>query len=64
VTFVRTYEMEPPPEAPMKWLDYEQLVVARWNELLASVPAASEDAVHAFLEQHPCMVPGAFNITE
>ena len=62
MNFKRTYETESPPAPPMRREDYEQLVLAGWNDLLASVSSPSEKAVHSFLEQHPCLVPGAFNV--
>src|SRR5262245_45636995 len=54
--------MESPPVPPMRWEDYEEVVSTHWNNLLTSVPSPSEQTVHRFLEQHPCLVPGAFNI--
>lgn len=63
VTFKRTYEIESPPAAPMTWQEYERLVLAGLDDLLGRVPSPSEAQVHAFLERHPCLVPGAFNIT-
>ena len=46
----------------MSWEDYERLILGQWSDLLGSSPGPSELAVHRFLEQHPSMVPGAFNI--
>jgi antiviral defense system Shedu protein SduA len=58
----RTYEVEVPPAAAMSWEDYERLILAQWSGMLASSPGPSELTMHSFFEQHPSMVPGAFNI--
>jgi Domain of unknown function (DUF4263) len=46
------------PDRPkaMSFAEYEAAVMRDWQALLASDPA--EDAVQAFLELHPAMVPG------
>lgn len=51
-----------PPAAAMSWEDYERLILAQWSGVLGRSPGPPELAVHRFLEQHPSMVPGAFNI--
>jgi hypothetical protein len=62
LTWKRTYEIEVPPAAAMSWQDYERLILAQWSDVLESAPTPTELAVHRFLEQHPSIVPGAFNI--
>lgn len=57
-----TYQIEAPPEPPIRWEEYERLILAEWDELLGSNPAPSERIMQTFFEQHPSMVPGAFNI--
>lgn len=46
----------------MSWADYERLVKSQWTDLLETTCDLNELRVHSFLEQHPCMVPGAFNL--
>ena len=58
----RTYAIEAPPASAMVWEDYERLILAQWTDILASSPAPTEADVHRFFEQHPSIVPGAFNI--
>ena len=48
--------IENPPQ-PMGWDEYEQRLSQGWNYLLDSDP--SEKEVQAFLEKHPCLIPGA-----
>jgi hypothetical protein len=62
MTLRRTYEIEEPPSPAMAWQMYERVIMAEWSQLLDSQPPPTEPAVHSFLEQHPSMVPGAFNI--
>lgn len=59
--FERTYQIETPPEPAMKWEVYERLILTEWNTFLNGEPPG-EKAVQAFLERHPSMVPGAFNL--
>ena len=40
------------------WEDYETYVRKSWTQLLAANP--DEAVVQSFLEQHPCLVPGAY----
>jgi hypothetical protein len=54
-----SYEIEKCDHGPAEWIDYEALLLKEWGNLLNSVPAPSENIVHTFLEQHPCMLPGA-----
>lgn len=56
MSLAQSYTMASQAPPAMAWREYEQLVLARWGELLASSPA--EKAVQQFLEVHPCMVPG------
>ena len=46
----------------MEWEKYEQLIIAEWNKLLNQNPGPTEKEIQSFLERHPCMVPGAFNL--
>ena len=46
----------------MVWRQYEQLLRSEWNELLNRDPAPTEQEMQHFLEQHPSMVPGCFNL--
>lgn len=46
----------------MGWDEYERIILAKWAELLNGDVPPAEASVQAFLEQHPSMVPGAFNI--
>lgn len=62
VALQRGYQIENPPVRAMPWDEYERLVGTRWRALLDSNPPLTERAVHTFLEQHPTMVPGAFNL--
>jgi hypothetical protein len=57
-----TYKKETPPEPPMEWEKYEQLIIEEWNELLKRNPMPNENEIHCFLERYPCMVSGAFNL--
>lgn len=52
----QSYTMASQAPPAMAWREYEQLVLAGWEALLASSP--TEKAVQQFLEVHPCMVPG------
>jgi hypothetical protein len=42
----------------MSWDEYKAIITSHWNSLLDSNP--SELRVQAFLDTHPCLVPGAF----
>ena len=54
--------MEIPPEPAMEWREYERLIITEWDELLKKTPLPSEVEMQNFLERHPSMVPGAFNL--
>lgn len=54
-----TYKMAPQAPPPLDWEIYAKRLLTKWQVLLAS-PALKERAIQKFLEQHPCMVPGAF----
>jgi hypothetical protein len=56
-----TYEMAPEPPPAMQWEVYEKRAKRAWQKLLRSEAAKDENAIHAFLEQHPSFVPGAFS---
>lgn len=58
----RTYQIEQAPEEAMRWEEYERLILAEWDLLLHNDLELSEGKVQTFFEQHPSMVPGAFNI--
>lgn len=57
----RTYKMTENPPQPMGWKEYEQKLRDAWNILLDSNP--QEVKVQAFLEKHPCMIPGSSSMT-
>ena len=56
-----TYQIEAPPELAMNWDTYEQLIMAEWGQLL-NVDSPAEKDVQSFLERHPSILPGAFNL--
>ncbi len=43
----------------MKWEEYEMRLAEAWAALLASDDSRDESNLQAFLERHPCLVPGA-----
>lgn len=53
----KKYEMEKGPPA-ISWEEYSQLVEMDWRNLLNSKEGETERNIQAFLENHPCMVPG------
>jgi hypothetical protein len=55
--FEITYPLDPDPPPAMPWTEYEQRLRAAWEALLRSEP--DEPNVQAFLEEHPCLIPGA-----
>ena len=58
----RTYKIEEPPEKPLTWTEYENIVTLDWDVLLNREPPPAEQDVQAFLERHPSLVPGAFGL--
>lgn len=62
ISLTPTYEMQIPPEPAKDWASYEQYLNTEWNNLLNSDPAPSEKEVQTFLEKHPALIPGAFNV--
>lgn len=46
----------PTRPAPLPWQEYQDKVMAKWFELLATDP--EERSVQEFLELHPAMIPG------
>lgn len=57
-----SYRIEDPPDHGLRWEEYERIVLAEWRNLLEADPGPTEPEVQAFLETHPCMVPGAFSV--
>lgn len=51
------YEVAKNGPPALNWDDYSALVQDSWTNLLNNGPA-SEQEVHEFLEQHPCLIPG------
>lgn len=58
----RSYQIEEPPEKPLPWADYERIIMTEWAALLDREPAPVESEIQSFLEHHPSMVPGAFEL--
>lgn len=58
----RTYQIERAPEPSMAWDNYERIVLAEWRDILDRHDV-SEGVVQTFLEKHPCMVPGALQVS-
>jgi hypothetical protein len=44
----------------MGWDEYEKRLLQKWREFIDSEEARTESNIQHFLEQHPCLVPGAF----
>lgn len=59
--FEVTYKLikDAPPATP--WDEYERTAIQSWNELIDGPEASNEQAIHAYLEQNPSFVPGAFS---
>jgi hypothetical protein len=55
-----TYKMANNPPPPMAWDDYEKKLKVEWHQVLDS--AENESVIQIFLEKHPCLIPGAFNM--
>lgn len=55
------YELATSPVPAMSWLEYRRLMMQQWKALLDGAHSQDEPIIHAFLEQHPSMIPGAFN---
>jgi len=60
-TLEKTYKMAENPPQSMGWEEYEQRLSEEWRNLLDSNPQEAE--VQAFLEKHPCMIPGSSSMT-
>jgi hypothetical protein len=56
-SFVKHYEMATGTPAAMGWDEYRAVVRNEWHQVLNAADT-HEPEVHAFLERHPCMVPG------
>lgn len=54
----RNFELIEDAPAAWNWDDYEAWLVAAWAGLLHSADQSDESVFQAFLEQHPCLVPG------
>src|SRR4051794_5521348 len=61
--FETTYRIEAGAPPPLSWDEYKALVMTSWNALLVREPPATEREVQLFLQDHPCLVPGAFGLT-
>lgn len=55
----RTYQLSKLAPPAMSWSAYSERVSSEWHSLLNSPTGAKESAIQAFLENHPCMVPGS-----
>lgn len=60
VTLDITYKMIEDRPLPMSWEEYEKKLIQEWESLLNS--NCSEKDIQVFLEKHPCLLPGAFNM--
>jgi len=58
----KTYQIDKPPEPAMVWEEYQQLILSEWDHLLNGEHSPTEAEVHIYLEKHPSMLPGAFNL--
>ncbi len=58
-----TYQIEANPPPPLSWDEYKSSVESNWTALINSPAARDEKNIQAFLEEHPCMIVGAFGIT-
>jgi hypothetical protein len=56
----QTYHMKTGVPAPMAWDDYHAIVDREWQVLLNRKPSPSEREVQTFLQDHPCLIPGAY----
>lgn len=56
----QTYEIEKNPSPPMQWEEYKARLSTSWPTFLNSEAAQEEKNVQGFLEEHPCLIPGAF----
>jgi hypothetical protein len=56
----KTYKMADNPPPPMPWDEYERWLKNEWQRILNS--AENERDIQNFLEKHPCLIPGAFNM--
>jgi len=61
MTLDKTYEIIKDRPLPMSWEEYEKRLTQEWQTLLSSDP--DEKEVQAFLEKHPCLLPGVFTMT-
>lgn len=51
-----TFQYVDPPELPMDWASYVEIVEQEWADLRANTSAAEAD-YQSFFERHPCMLP-------
>lgn len=61
MAFEKSYEIVKGPP-PMEWDTYSRRLQGEWTTLLESLP--DEAQVQRFLEQHPCLLPGAFGMMQ
>lgn len=57
-----TYEIITPSSPPMKWEQYEKIILDGWSELLSSANQNDETIFHSFFERHPCMLPRTYDV--
>lgn len=56
------HTIEPNPPLPMSWEEYKATLDQRWKALLNSPNSQEEKNLQSFLEEHPCLIPGAFGL--
>lgn len=57
-----TYSMAKGAPPPMAWEQYSERVRQEWGKLLVGPGSHDERTIQRFLEQHPCLIPGAFSL--
>jgi hypothetical protein len=62
VIFRRTYEILDSPE-PISWDEYNKMINEKWSALIEDVNKSKDEKIFQnFLEENPCMIPGAFGL--
>ena len=56
-----TYNLAKDAPPAMPWDEYERAALQSWNRIIDGPEASDDRAIHEFLEQNPCFVPGAFS---